>query len=323
MNSSENNQLLSVIVPLYNEVENILPLYEKVSGIAPALGCNLEMILVNDGSTDGSRALLNDLALRDGRVKVIHFRRNFGQTTAIMAGIDYSSGDVLIPMDGDLQNDPQDIPKLLAKLKEGFEVCSGWREDRKDHVLKRNLPSRIANWLISKISGVHLHDYGCSLKAYRREVIKGVKLYGEMHRFIPIYATWQGARVTEIPVTHHPRIHGKSKYGLERTFKVILDLIVVKFLAQYAQKPIYVFGAFGLVSLFVAFIAATASLYYKFFGGKSFIETPLPLIFVMASITGIMCILMGLLAEIIMRTYYESQGKSVYLIDECRNLEQK
>ena len=323
MNSSEKNDLLSVIVPLYNEAENILPLYEEVIGIAPSLGCDLEMILVNDGSTDGSRALLNDLALRDGRVKVIHFRRNFGQTTAIMAGIDYSSGDVLIPMDGDLQNDPQDIPKLLAKLKEGFEVCSGWREDRKDHALKRNLPSRIANWLISKISGVHLHDYGCSLKAYRREVIKGIKLYGEMHRFIPIYATWQGARVTEIPVTHHPRIHGKSKYGLERTFKVILDLIVVKFLAQYAQKPIYVFGTFGLFSLFVAFIAATASLYYKIFGNKSFIETPLPLIFVMASITGIMCILMGLLAEIIMRTYYESQGKSVYLIDECCNLEQK
>jgi len=281
------------------------------------------MILINDGSVDGSRAILDELASRDGRVKVIHFRRNFGQTTAIMAGIDYSSGDVLIPMDGDLQNDPQDIPKLLAKLKEGFEVCSGWREDRKDHPLKRNLPSRIANWLISKISGVHLHDYGCSLKAYRREVIKGVKLYGEMHRFIPIYATWQGARVTEIPVTHHPRIHGKSKYGLERTFKVILDLIVVKFLAQYAQKPIYVFGAFGIFSLFIAFIAAASALYYKISGLKSFIETPLPLIFVMASITGIMCILMGLLAEIIMRTYYESQGKAVYLIDECRNLEQK
>lgn len=323
MNSSEKNDLLSVIVPLYNEADNILPLYEKVTSIAPSLGCALEMILVNDGSTDGSRALLNDLALRDGRVKVIHFRRNFGQTTAIMAGIDYSSGDVLIPMDGDLQNDPRDIPKLLAKLKEGFEVCSGWREDRKDHALKRNLPSRIANWLISKISGVQLHDYGCSLKAYRREVIKGVKLYGEMHRFIPIYATWQGARVAEIPVVHHPRIHGKSKYGLERTFKVILDLIVVKFLAQYAQKPIYVFGAFGLLSLFIAFIAAVVALYYKIFGDKSFIETPLPLIFVMASITGIMCILMGLLAEIIMRTYYESQGKPVYLIDECLNLEQK
>jgi len=323
MNSSEEINQLSVIVPLYNEADNILLLYEKVTGIAPSLGCDLEMILVNDGSTDDSRAILDTLASRDGRVKVIHFRRNFGQTTAIMAGIDYSSGDVLIPMDGDLQNDPQDIPKLLAKLQEGYQVCSGWREDRKDHALKRNLPSRIANRLISAISGVRLHDYGCSLKAYRREVIKGVKLYGEMHRFIPIYAAWQGARVTEIPVAHHPRIHGKSKYGLERTFKVILDLIVVKFLAQYAQKPIYVFGTFGLFSLFVAFVAAIAALYYKIFGEKSFIETPLPLIFVMAGITGIMCILMGLLAEIIMRTYYESQGKPVYLIDECRNLEQK
>jgi glycosyltransferase involved in cell wall biosynthesis len=323
MNFSEDIKLLSVVVPLYNEADNILPLYEKATGIAPSLGCDLEMILVNDGSTDGSRAILDTLASRDERVKVIHFRRNFGQTTAIMAGIDYSSGEVLIPMDGDLQNDPQDIPKLLAKLQEGYQVCSGWREDRKDHALKRNLPSRIANWLISTISGIRLHDYGCSLKAYRREVIKGVKLYGEMHRFIPIYAAWQGARVTEIPVAHHPRIHGKSKYGLERTFKVILDLIVVKFLAQYAQKPIYVFGAFGLLSLFVAFVAATTAVYYKIFGEKSFIETPLPLIFVMASITGIMCILMGLLAEIIMRTYYESQGKSVYLIDECRNLEQK
>ena len=318
-----NINLLSVIIPLYNEADNINPLYEKMAGIAPALGCDLEMILVNDGSTDGSRAILDALASRDGRVKVIHFRRNFGQTTAIMAGIDYSSGEVLIPMDGDLQNDPQDIPKLLAKLQEGYQVCSGWREDRNDHPLKRNLPSRIANWLISAISGVRLHDYGCSLKAYRREVIKGVKLYGEMHRFIPIYATWQGARVAEIPVAHHPRSRGKSKYGLERTFKVILDLIVVKFLAQYAQKPIYVFGAFGLLSLFVAFVAALAALYYKYFGGKSFIETPLPLIFVMAGITGIMCILMGLLAEIIMRTYYESQGKPVYLIDECRNLERK
>lgn len=323
MHPSEDMKLLSVIVPLFNEANNILPLYEKIIDIAPSLGCGLEMILVNDGSTDGSRTILDDLASRDSRVKVIHFRRNFGQTTAIMAGIDYSSGDVLIPMDGDLQNDPQDIPRLLAKLQEDYQVCSGWREDRKDHPLKRNLPSRIANWLISTISGIRLHDYGCSLKAYRREVIKGVKLYGEMHRFIPIYAAWQGARVTEIPVTHHPRVHGKSKYGLERTFKVILDLIVVKFLAQYAQKPIYVFGTFGLFSLLVACIAALAALYYKIFGDKSFIETPLPLIFVMAGITGIMCILMGLLAEIIMRTYYESQGKSVYLIDECRNLEQK
>jgi glycosyltransferase involved in cell wall biosynthesis len=323
MKPSDTFNLISIIVPLYNEVDNIEPLYEKISAVSSLLECDWELVIVNDGSTDDSRTILDTLASRDRRVKVIHFRRNFGQTTAIMAGIDYSSGDVLIPMDGDLQNDPRDIPKLLAKLKEGYHVCSGWRKDRKDHPLKRNLPSRIANWLISSISGVHLHDYGCSLKAYRREVIKGVKLYGEMHRFIPIYASWQGARVTEVSVTHFPRIHGKSKYGLERTFKVILDLIVVKFLAQYAQKPIYVFGTAGLLSLVVAFLAAAASLYYKIWGGKSFIETPLPLIFVMACITGIMCILMGLLAEIIMRTYYESQGKTVYLIDECHNLETK
>ncbi len=315
--------LLSVIVPLYNEEENILPLYEKIAAIMPRLPCRLEIIFINDGSSDGSRRILDDLAARQPMVKVIHFRRNFGQTTAIMAGIDFSSGDVLIPMDGDLQNDPGDIPRLLEKLDEGYDVCSGWRESRKDNPMTRNLPSRMANWLISRISGVHLHDYGCSLKAYKKDVIKGVKLYGEMHRFIPIYATWQGARVAEIPVNHYRRIHGTSKYGLERTVKVILDLIVVKFLAQYAQKPIYVFGTFGLLSLAVAFVAASASLYYKLMGEKSFIETPLPLIFVMAGITGIMCILMGLLAELIMRTYYESQRKPVYLIDECRNLEGK
>lgn len=316
-------QLLSLIVPLYNEESNILPLYEKIREVIPKLPCQVEIIFINDGSSDGSRAILDSLAARDSMVKIVHFKRNFGQTTATMAGIDYSSGDVLIPMDGDLQNDPEDIPRLLDKLNEGYDVCSGWRESRKDSPLKRNLPSRVANWLISMISGVHLHDYGCSLKAYKRDVIKGVKLYGEMHRFIPIYATWQGAKVTEIPVTHHPRIHGTSKYGLERTVKVILDLIVVNFLAKYAQKPIYVFGTFGLLSLLVAFIAAAASLYYKLMGEKSFIETPLPLIFVMAGITGIMCILMGLLAELTIRTYYESQGKSVYLIDECRNLEVK
>ena len=317
------HNLLSLIIPLYNEENNILPLYDKIVAVIPLLPCRIEIIFINDGSSDGSRVVLDRLADRDPIVKVIHFRRNFGQTTAIMAGIDFSSGDVLIPMDGDLQNDPGDIPRLLEKLDEGYDVCSGWRESRKDNPMTRNLPSQIANWMISTISGVHLHDYGCSLKAYTKDVIKGVKLYGEMHRFIPIYATWQGARVTEIPVTHHARIHGKSKYGLERTVKVILDLIVVKFLAKYAQKPIYVFGTFGLLSLVVAFIAASASLYYKLMGEKSFIETPLPLIFVMAGITGIMCILMGLLAELIMRTYYESQRKPVYLIDECRNLEVK
>jgi glycosyltransferase involved in cell wall biosynthesis len=282
-----------------------------------------EVIFINDGSIDGSAAILQELAQQDEKVKVIHFKRNFGQTAAMMAGIDYARGDILISMDGDLQNDPGDIPQFLAKLDAGYDVCSGWRRDRKDAALKRNLPSRIANFLISHISGLHLHDYGCSLKAYKKEVIKGVKLYGEMHRFIPIYASWQGAQVTEIPVTHHPRRHGVSKYGLERTVKVILDLIVVKFLASYAQKPIYVFGFVGLLNILIAMVAAGASLYYKFFGGKSFIATPLPLLFAMAVITGVMCILMGLLAEIVIRTYYESQNKPVYLIAETLNLEQQ
>ena len=314
-------RLLSIIVPVYNEEENILPLYSKVLGVVPALSCPFELIFIDDGSIDGSKCVLDELATKDDRVKVVHFRRNFGQTAAMMAGIDVSSGDVLVPMDGDLQNDPEDIPLLLAKLEEGYDVCSGWRRDRKDHALRRTLPSRIANFVISKISGVYLHDYGCSLKAYRKEVIKGVKLYGEMHRFIPIYASWEGARVAEVPVTHHPRIHGRSNYGIERTIKVLLDLIVVKFFAKYSQKPIYVFGFFGILNLIIALCAAVASVCYKLFHLKSFIETPLPLLFIMCSIMGIMCILMGLIAEILVRTYHESQQKPVYFISDSRNLE--
>ena len=313
--------MISVIIPIYNETENIPTLYAHLTEVMATLDRPWELIFINDGSIDGSKQTLNKLADQDARVKIIHFKRNFGQTAAMMAGIDFARGDILISMDGDLQNDPADISQFLVKLEEGYDVCSGWRRERQDPALRRTLPSRIANFIISRISGVYLHDYGCSLKAYKKEVIKGVKLYGEMHRFIPIYASWQGARVTEIPVTHHPRVHGTSNYGLERTFKVILDLIVVKFLAQYAQKPIYVFGCVGLVNIFIAFLAASASLYYKFFGGKSFISTPLPLLFVFTSITGIMCILMGLLAEIVIRTYYESQDKPVYLIAESRNLE--
>lgn len=309
---------LSIIIPIYNEEANLPLLYEKIKGVDLSQ-YEREIIFINDGSTDNSASVLNAIAEADPSVLVIHFRRNFGQTAAMMAGIDYSSGDVIIPMDGDLQNDPNDIPRLLAKIAEGYDVCSGWRKDRKDNTIKRNIPSKIANVIISWISGVHLHDYGCSLKAYKKSVIKDVKLYGEMHRFIPIYAAWQGAKITEIPVKHAPRIHGASKYGIERTLKVVLDLIVVKFLSRYSQKPIYVFGAFGVLNLFAAFCAGILALYYKFFGGKSFIETPLPLFVALTGITGIMCIFMGLLAEILMRTYYESQGKSTYLVAECRN----
>jgi glycosyltransferase involved in cell wall biosynthesis len=238
----------------------------------------------------------------------------------MMAGIDFARGDIIIPMDGDLQNDPMDIPRLLAKLDEGYDVVSGWRRARKDAALTRNLPSWLANRLISGISGVHLHDYGCSLKAYRKSVIKDVKLYGEMHRFIPIYASWQGARVTEIPVTHHSRQFGRSKYGLGRTIKVPLDLIVVKFLAKFAQKPMYIFGGVGLVSLIVSVLSGVWALYLKFAHQISFILTPLPLLFVLAAITGVMCILMGLLAELLTRTYYEAQGKPIYLVRGTRNI---
>ena len=313
--------MISVIIPIYNEYDNIFLLHEKLALELPLLERDFEVILVNDGSVDGSDKLLAVVAQKDQRFKVVNLRRNFGQTAAMMAGIDYASGEIIVPMDGDLQNDPADVRRLIEKINEGFDVVSGWRKDRQDAAFKRNLPSRIANRLISWISGVHLHDYGCSLKAYRRDVIKGVRLYGEMHRFIPIYASWFGAKVTEIPVTHHPRIHGVSKYGLERIAKVVLDLLVVKFLAQYATKPIYVFGGFGIIMIITSFFTGFFAIYLKFFEHTSLIQTPLPLLSVMGVVTGIMSILMGLLAELVMRTYYESQNKSVYLVKNTQNLE--
>jgi len=313
--------MLSIIIPVFNEQDNILPLHERVRAALERVASDYEVIFVNDGSTDATELHLKTVAAKDPRYKVVTFQRNFGQTAAMMAGIDFARGDVIIPLDGDLQNDPADIPRLLDKLAEGYDVVSGWRRNRMDAAVTRNFPSKVANWLISKISGVPLHDYGCSLKAYRKHVVKGVKLYGEMHRFIPIYASWQGGKVTEIPVSHFPRVRGRSKYGLERTVKVVLDLIVVKFLASYANKPIYIFGGFGLVSLAISFIAGLSALYLKFFESVSFILTPLPLLVALSFITGIMCILMGLIAEIIMRTYYESQGKQVYLVKETINVQ--
>lgn len=313
--------MISVIIPIYNEYNNIVLLHEKLSREIPLLKREFEVILVNDGSSDGGEILLAEMAQKDPRFKVVNLRRNFGQTAAMMAGIDYARGEIIVPMDGDLQNDPADVRRLIEKLDEGYDVVSGWRKDRQDAAFKRNFPSRIANRLISWISGVRLHDYGCSLKAYHRDVIKGVKLYGEMHRFIPIYASWRGARVTEIPVTHYPRIHGASKYGLERVAKVILDLMVVKFLAKYATKPIYLFGGFGIANIGISALAGLYAIYLKFFEHTSLIQTPLPLLCIMAFITGIMSILMGLLAELVMRTYYEAQNKSVYLVKTTLNLE--
>jgi glycosyltransferase involved in cell wall biosynthesis len=305
---------LTVTIPVYNELENLWPLYERTTAALRALPQRWELILVDDGSTDGSSARIDEIAAADPAVVAVHLSRNYGQTAALMAGLDHARGTIIVPMDGDLQNDPADIGRLVAKLDEGFDVVSGWRKDRQDHPIKRNFTSRVANTLISRVSGVHLHDYGCSLKAYRRSVLDGVKLYGEMHRFVPIYARWNGARVTEVPVLHHPRLHGESKYGLERVIKVLLDLIVVKFLFRYASKPIYVFGGFGFFSLAGSGAAGIWALWLKFFDNTSLIQTPLPLLSVFLAVTGILSILMGLLAEMLNRTYHESQSKPVYRI---------
>jgi glycosyltransferase involved in cell wall biosynthesis len=309
---------ISIVVPLFNECRNLSPLLDALDAALSGIDRTYEVILVNDGSSDATEERLDEIG--DARVRVVHFRRNFGQTAALMAGFNTARGAIIIAMDGDMQNDPADIPRLLAKLNEGYDVVSGWRAQRQDAALRRNLPSKVANWLISTLSGVRLHDYGCTLKAYRREALRDVKLYGEMHRFIPIYAAWNGGRVTEVPVSHHPRLHGKSNYGLERLLKVVLDLVVLGFLYRYLQKPMYLFGSVGLVSFLISGLSGVASVYFKFFGGKSFIETPLPTLFAITFITGCMCFLMGLLAELITRTYHESQDKMTYLIARTRNI---
>jgi glycosyltransferase involved in cell wall biosynthesis len=311
------NPKLSLFLPVYNEEENLPRLNEKIFEAMARLGHGFEVIYVDDGSTDRSLELLRQFAARDARVRVVAFRRNYGQTAAMAAGIDAARGEVLIPMDADLQNDPADIARLLEKLDEGFDVVSGWRKDRQDAFVTRTLPSRIANGLISRIGGVPLHDYGCSLKAYRREVLKDVQLYGEMHRFIPIYAAWAGARVAEIPVAHYPRTAGKSKYGLSRTIKVIFDLVTIKFMASYLTKPIYAFGWAGVLAFAISLVSALFAFSMKYLGWPqraTFIQTPLPVLAMVMFVLGIQFFLMGLIAEMLVRTYHESQGKPIYTI---------
>lgn len=312
--------LLSLVIPIFNEERNIALLCEEATDVLIGLQHPFEIIFIDDGSSDGSWEILQDLARMETSIKVIRLRRNYGQTAAMMAGIDAARGSVIVPMDGDRQNDPADIPRLLDKLAEGYDVVSGWRRDRKDAKYSRVWLSRIANRIISKCSGVSLRDYGCSLKAYRDDSLKGVRLYGEMHRFIPIYASRQGARVTEIPVNHRPRTEGRSSYGLERIFKVALDLMVVVFLARYETRPIYIFGGFGFVSFAVAGVSSVYATYLKFAGISTYIETPLPLIAVMATLCGCMSILMGFLAELLVRTYYESQNRVPYQVRTYLNL---
>lgn len=313
--------MISIIVPVFNEQKNLPLLHEKLVAVMEAESKPFEILFINDGSVDESERVLNEIGQKDDRCRIIHFSRNLGQTSALMAGVDHAKGEIIVPIDADLQNDPEDIPSLLKRLEEGCDVVSGWRKKRKEPSLRRVILSKLANKLISLVSGVRLNDYGCTLKAYRSSLIKPVRLYGEMHRFIPIYVSWQGGTVAEIPVNHHPRMHGKSNYGMGRIFKVILDLIVIQFLAKYNTKPIYVFGAFGLFNLGISLLTFFYAVYLKLFFDVSFISTPLLLLVSLTFIMGTMCILMGLLAEMLVRIYYESQNKTSYLIKNTVNLE--
>ncbi len=310
----ERSIYLSVVIPVYNEEENIPLLHECLSRVLREQDYSYEVIYVDDGSTDGTFSQLQSLAMRDQQVRVIQLRRNFGQTAAFAAGVDYSAGQVLVFMDGDLQNDPIDIPRLLAKLDDGYDVASGWRKNRKDAQLSRKLPSRLANRLISQVTGVHLHDYGCSLKAYRWEVFQHVRLYGEMHRFLPAYIALTGAAIAEIEVTHHPRRFGVSKYGISRTWRVLLDLATLKFLGKYRTRPLHAFGIPGLLSMLVAVLLAFMLTCQKIFFRQDHRFVPISLLFFGFVSFGAQCILLGLVAELLMRTYYESQGKPIYAV---------
>ncbi|MGD9109804.1 MAG: glycosyltransferase family 2 protein [Phycisphaerales bacterium] len=312
---SNHNREVSVVAPLLNEQDNIEPLYQQITQ-ALADKYNYEILFVDDGSTDQSFEILKKLQNDDSRVRVICFRRNFGQTAAMSAGFDHANGDIIIAIDADLQNDPADIPCMIDKLKEGYDVVSGWRKKRHDNALTRRLPSVTANWIISKITGVKLHDYGCTLKAYRKKIIAETKLYGEMHRFIPALASWNGARICEMVVNHRPRTAGVAKYGLGRTVKVVLDLITVKFLGSFSTKPIYVFGGLGLLTGVGATISGIAVLYQKLVQGFSMNRNPLLYLTGLLITATIQFILMGLLAEMLVRTYHESQNRPTYVIRE-------
>ncbi|MDO8445602.1 MAG: glycosyltransferase family 2 protein [Deltaproteobacteria bacterium] len=307
---------ISIVIPLLNEEENVEEAYRQVKLVLSGMGRPYEMVFVDDGSRDKTLSILKGIASRDVSVRVISFRKNFGQTAAMSAGFDYARGKIVIPMDGDLQNDPKDIPRLIAKVEEGYDVVSGWRKERKDTFLTRRLPSMTANWLISKITGVYLHDYGCTMKAYRKEVVQNLNLYGEMHRFLPALASIYGVTVAEVVVQHHPRLRGKSKYGLSRILKVFLDLMTVKFLLSYSTKPIRLFGPLGLGALALSLLSGAAALYMKFFDELSLNRNPLFLLSVILLFMGIQLISLGLIAEMNVRTYHESQNKPIYVVKE-------
>jgi glycosyltransferase involved in cell wall biosynthesis len=308
---------LSIVVPVLNEADNLKTLYEQITRTVSSR-YSYEIIFIDDGSTDNSPAALSEILQSDPRVRVIRFRRNFGQTAALSAGFEHSRGEIIVPLDADGQNDPADIPKLIGKLDEGYDIVSGWRRKRHDKALTRKLPSWAANWLIAVITGVKLHDFGCTLKAYRSSSLKEIRLYGEMHRFIPALASWSGEKVTELVVNHHPRTKGKPKYGLARTLKVLLDLITIKFLMSFSTKPIYVFGGLGVLSILGAGLSGAAVLYQKFISVSHLPMNRNPLLVLTAMLitASIQFVLMGLLAEMLVRTYHESQDRPIYVIEK-------
>lgn len=310
---------LSVVIPIHDEEENIALLYARLTEALAALGYAYELIAVDDGSHDRSFALLRDLAAADRRLRVVRFRRNFGQTAAFAAGFERARGRVVITIDADLQNDPADIGALLAKMDEGYDVVSGWRERRQDAFVSRRLPSMVANRLISRVTGVALHDYGCSLKAYRAEVVQGIRLYGELHRFIPAIASWQGVAVAELPVHHEARRFGRSKYGIGRTTRVFLDLLTVRFLLSYGTRPMQIFGFVGLVAMFAGVVMAGYLTVIKVFAGAAIANRPLLLLAVLLIVLGVQFISLGLIGELVVRTYYESQAKAIYVVREELN----
>ena len=312
---------VSLVVPVFNEDENLRNMVAELQQVLDGDGLNYELLLIDDGSTDRSPSLLKELAADSLRIKVILLRRNFGQTAAMAAGFDHARGEVIVPMDGDLQNDPRDILNLLAKLDEGYDVVSGWRKDRKDKFFSRRLPSIIANALISRMTGVSLHDYGCSLKVYRREALSGVNLYGELHRFMPALASQSGARVTEIPVNHRPRTAGESKYGIDRTLRVVLDLITVKFLLKYSTRPLQLFGKWAFGAFTLSLVVFLTTIYMKYGEALSMNRNPLLILSAFLLFSGVQFIALGLLGELVTRTYHEVQDKPIYTVKETVNFE--
>ena len=310
---------LSVVIPVYDEVDNIQNVHQALSGVLAGLERDCEIIFVDDGSSDGTTEELATLAARDSRVKLVQFRRNFGQTAALSAGIEMATGEVIVTMDGDMQNDPADIPRMLAKLDEGYDLVHGWRKNRKDAMLNRRLPSKIANWLIAKVTGFPVRDLGCTLKAIRSDVAKDLAMYGEMHRFIPILAHWQGARCAEVVTRHHPRRHGTTKYGIWRTFRVILDLITVKYMIQYSVSPMKLFGSIGLLACAAGFISFSATVAMKLGQGIDMTGNPLLLLTVFAWTVGLQFFVLGLLGEVSARIYHECQGERPYKIRRLVN----